>query len=216
MKFSDQSTETKSMTVSGILVAVGLVIIGGVFLFLRDPGNITKNEATPVDKLMTSDDVGNIGLEYIKALTLYDAIEEPVILLEKVELLEQNQWLAQYSLKNYGLTVTVQDSQVIHHSVSTMSPNQNLIVFEPEPSQVLSGETLLIKGRMIEASTVSFELVDNAGTTVRQRFLRPQEFNQNLFSTSLNIAGTVAGEYNLVLQAGNDTVTVPIVVANVL
>lgn len=200
-----------------VLATIGVVVLGiaGWFGF-NQLDDVDQDDYEP--PLSLQDKAANLASAYVKSLPLYKQDENPTLLLTKTELLEPEMWLVQYNLSSaaelsYELALTVQEGQVIHHSINSQDQKGSLILFEPEPDEIITGDAFLIKGSSLNGEDVVITLLNEDGVEVLSHLVKSTDLKDNLFSQRLNVNNVASGNYQLQLISNNVKLAVPVVIS---
>lgn len=149
---------------------------------------------------------------YVKTLPAYDAVTQPSVIFDTITPADHGVSLVEFHSGTYRYVIIVQDGRIIGHEVHTISADQQLTVFEPEPEAIRSRNTILVRGSTkMSGTSITASIVDpeTNRTIISQEILSDRD---GLFAVLLQPSQALTGRYTAVIVSQTATIRIPVII----
>lgn len=150
----------------------------------------------------------DIALDYIRTLAAYQQLGKPPALFKKIELVEDDVWVAQLQTEreqsvNHYYLLEIQNGHVIDHDITVTDATGQLSVYSPEPEEIIGLSSVMVKGKALPGASVQAQTDGASASAVA---------DANTGEFALTLTPLPSGPYTLRIEAGQARLDIPIIV----
>lgn len=203
-------TEHQKHMWQAISINTLLLIAAGLVILVWRSGRLPESRPVTVQQQQAQ-----IALDYIETLAAYQEFGTPAAVLDKVEIADKGIWVAQFDTDvkdglRHHYYVEIQDGHVIHHQITVMDADKQLMIYSPEPEEIIGLPTLTLKGKTTAGKQVNAAIINAvSGQTVQEQHGSADADSGEFV---LTFSGLSSADIKLRVQSGEKTVTIPLIV----
>lgn len=187
-----------------------LLLMAGGIIWMWYSGRIPASKPPTTEQRQEE-----IAFDYLQTLAAYQQLGRPSALLKNLELAEPGLWVAQFEtvVKNdlrHSYLLEIQDSRVIGHDITVMDAEGTLLLFSPEPEEIIGLSEMTVKGKAAPGAGVQAQIVDRRSAEVIQKAASTSHAENGEFF--LTLPRLISGEYSLQVTSGANEIVIPIIV----